>query len=92
MVALSIWDTGKGTAKGTRDDARALNRYLEEVRVKIGNCYKELQLADKLVTAKAIKASFLGEGQEYYTLTRLMRYHNETAGKVSIRPPSSITK
>jgi len=42
QISLSIWDFGKGAAKGTRDESRTVNAYLDEVRLSLGNCYKEL--------------------------------------------------
>lgn len=85
QISLSIWDFGKGAAKGTRDESRTVNAYLDEVRLSLGNCYKELLLKGKLLTTKTIKDLFLGETDETYTLNRMMAYHNETSGK-SLNP------
>jgi integrase len=80
-IPVSLWDFGKGRAKGTRDEARLVNAYLEEVRLGLGNAYKELLLKGKIISAKTIKSMFLGETDEKLTLNRLMSYHNETAGR-----------
>ncbi|QQL50256.1 site-specific integrase [Mucilaginibacter ginkgonis] len=80
-VSLAIWDFGKGGVKGTRDEARLINNYIEDVRLALGNCYKELLLKGKLITPKTIKSLFLGEADETLTLNKLMAYHNETSGK-----------
>lgn len=85
VVSTAIWDFGKGAAKGSREEAKLLNAYLDEVRLALGNCYKELLLKGKLITAKAVKSLYLGETDETYTLSRLIRYHNETAGQ-SLNP------
>jgi integrase len=85
QISLAIWDFGKGAAKGTRDESRTVNAYLNEVRLSLGNCYKELLLKGKLITPKTIKALFLGETDETFTLNRMMAYHNETSGK-SLNP------
>jgi len=79
MVDTKIWDFGKGALKGTEEETRELNAYLDEVRLKLGNCYKELQLKGKLINTSAIKNLFLGEKEEVYTLSRLIAYHNETS-------------
>jgi hypothetical protein len=52
---------------------------LKEVRISIGNSYKELQLKRKMLSAKAIKDLYLGAEQEVYALSRLFKYHNETS-------------
>jgi site-specific recombinase XerD len=84
-INMTVWDFGKGAAKGTRDEARTINSYLEEVRLNLGNCYKDLLLKGKLITPKTIKNLFLGEVDETFTLNRLMAYHNDTSGK-SLNP------
>ena len=45
MVETGIWDFGKGALKSTKEETRELNAYLDEVRLKLGNCYKDLQLS-----------------------------------------------
>jgi integrase len=85
QISMVIWDFGKGAAKGTREEARAINSYLEEVRLSLGNCYKELLLKGKMITPKTIKDLFLGETDQTITMRRMMAYHNDTAGK-SLNP------
>lgn len=73
------WDGGKGAAKGNKGEVKSINNYLEEVRLAIGNCYKELQIKRKMLSAKAVKDLYLGEEAEVYSLSRLITYHNETS-------------
>jgi integrase len=84
-ASLTVWDFGKGAAKGTRDEARQVNAYLDDVRLVLGNCYKELLLSGDVVTSKAIKSMFLGEQKEQHSLLKLIKYHNEKPGK-SLNP------
>ena len=84
-VSLAIWDIGKGAAKGSREEARQINAYLEDVRLALGNCYKDLLLSGKTITSKAVKSLFLGETDEKHTLVKLINYHNEHSGK-SLNP------
>ena len=53
------WDIRRGFGKGSRDEVRTLNNYLEEVRTEIGECYRELQLKKLPITAEATKNTFL---------------------------------
>ncbi|WP_414683506.1 hypothetical protein [Mucilaginibacter sp.] len=53
------WDSGKGVAKGNKDEVKPINNYLEEVRLAIGSSYKELQLKRKILSAKAVKDLYL---------------------------------
>jgi len=73
------WDSGKGVAKGNKDEVKAINNYLGEVRNTISNNYKQLQLKGKMLSAKAVKDLYLGAEEEVYTLSRLFIYHNETS-------------
>jgi integrase len=81
VVEVNLWDFGKGNIKGNKEETKEANAYLEEVKLTLGNLYKEMQLGGKLITAQAIKSLFLGESdmEERYTLSRLMDYHFETA-------------
>ncbi|WP_295793744.1 site-specific integrase [Mucilaginibacter sp.] len=73
------WDGRKGVAKGNKEEVKSINNYLEEVRLAIGNSYKELQIKRKMLSAKAVKDLYLGEEAQVYTLSRLFTYHNETS-------------
>ncbi|MDB4920200.1 Arm DNA-binding domain-containing protein [Mucilaginibacter sp.] len=59
-VEVNSWDLGKGAAKGTKNKSKELNAYLNDVRLTLGNHYRDLQLKGKMITAKAIKSLYLG--------------------------------
>lgn len=82
QIAVGLWDTGKGLARGHKEEAKDLNRYLNEVRTVITNIHNDLQLKGKAITASTIKGLFLGEEEHGYTLTKLIDYHNEVSNKV----------
>jgi len=60
-IELENWNRNKGLAKGTKVEVQELNFYLERVKSKLMDCYKELQLSNKLIAADAIKNAFLDE-------------------------------
>lgn len=70
------WNGDKGLAKGSREEIRALNLFLERVRASIVASYQDMLLQKKLVTAEGIKNMFTGNEHKEYTLSRLMDYHN----------------
>ncbi len=72
------WNAAKGQARGSRKEMAQLNTYLEQIRSRLTECYQELQLKKKLITARGIKSLFLGSDDSQYTLTKLVTYHNET--------------
>jgi len=75
-VDISDWDTDKNRARGTKQETRLLNKYLDQIHSRIFECYQELLAEKKLITAQAIKARFLGEDEKQYSLLSLIDYHN----------------
>ncbi|HEY8658464.1 MAG TPA: Arm DNA-binding domain-containing protein, partial [Hanamia sp.] len=63
-IDLNNWDTEKGIPKGNREQVKLLNNYLDEVKLALGNCYKELMLKGRLPSATAVKNLYLGEADE----------------------------
>lgn len=78
-VELSSWDAARGYAKGVRGEIKSLNNYLEEVRLALGNCYQNLLLKGKMVSAEMVKDGFLGTSEEVHSLSELFEYHNHSA-------------
>src|SRR5690606_17536231 len=76
------WNTNKGMARGSREEIKSLNHYLEEVRTRLVESYQEMQLQQMQITADAIKSMFLGTNQKEMTLCKLMDYHNETSKEI----------
>lgn len=72
------WNNSKGMARGSREEIKSLNHYLEEVNTCLVECYQEMQLQKKKITADAIKNLFLGLDQSDFTLCKLVDYHNQT--------------
>lgn len=70
------WNSKKGMTRGSRDEIRSLNIFLEQVRSQIVERYQEILLQKKFVTAEAVKDKFIGAENTEYTLSKLMEYHN----------------
>ena len=51
-IEIENWNDLKGTAKSKSEELRQLNTYLEQIRSRLVVCYQELQLKNKLITAK----------------------------------------
>ena len=75
-VPISDWDTNKNRLKGFSDESRSVNGYLEQVQVKLFDCYQKLQSDNKLVTSDIIKAHFLGNTETHRSLSDIIEYHN----------------
>jgi integrase len=70
------WNSMKGMAKGSREDIRSLNLFLERYKSNIVSLYQEMLLQKKIITAEAIKNSFQGTDLKEFTLCKLVEYHN----------------
>ena len=75
-VAISKWQPSKGYVKGTNEEARTINTYIDSVRTKIYENHKLIMDANKPITAEAIKNSFLGLSQKTNSLFKLFEEHN----------------
>lgn len=73
----SKWISSVGIAKGTSEQTRTLNVYLDYVKAEILKHYNQLVLAGKPTTPEAIKNSYLGIKEEERTLIEVFKYHNE---------------
>ena len=80
-VILSEWDSAKSKLKGSNQEAKLFNRFLEQVRSQIYLAYEQLLSENKLINAQAIKARYLGEDEQHRSLLELFEYHNTTMNK-----------
>ena len=81
-ISVNNWDISKGKARGTTTNARFLNNYLDNIYSKLLNCHKQLLEEDKIISASAIKARYLGKDDNRKTLLELIEYHNTNMASV----------
>ncbi|PHS05460.1 MAG: hypothetical protein COA88_12285 [Kordia sp.] len=62
-IVISDWDPIKNRERGTKQEARLLNRYLDQVYSCLFESYQQLRVENKLITAQAVKSRYLGEDQ-----------------------------
>ena len=75
-VTLPEWDSNKGKAKGNKQESRILNRYLDQVKNRLYEAHDQLEREKAFICSQSIKARFLGEDNEEYSLLTLIDYHN----------------
>lgn len=75
-IDTSSWNPERECVKGSRDEIKSPNTYIDLVRSKLTNCYSELKIQKDHVTAVAIKNLFCGIVKEEHTLLSLIEYHN----------------
>lgn len=75
-VKTSEWNSTKGKAKGTKQESRLLNRYLDLVKNRIYEAHDQLIKEKVFICSQSIKSRFLGEDNQEYSLLTLVDYHN----------------
>jgi integrase/recombinase XerD len=73
---IRFWDAKRQKAKGTNENSRLLNEYLDQVQSQLIHSYHELRFKKQLITADLIKAKFLGEDDASKSLQEILGYHN----------------
>lgn len=76
-ILPEYWNSIKGTAKGNNNDMKEMNQYLNKVRTRISNIYREMMVEGELPTAMIIKNKFLGIEEQGRTLLTTVAYHNK---------------
>lgn len=79
-VDIATWDKHKSRIKGNSQNARVMNQYIEKVRSEIQYAYDSLKFEKKLITSQLVKARFLGVDDKNYSITSIIKYHNENMG------------
>lgn len=64
---VKLWNSKKGRAIGTRQEAREINHYLDQVQNQLHGIYQEIKATNQLVTAEVIKNQFIGAEQKEHT-------------------------
>ncbi len=76
-IAIDRWDDARGMARGTKEEFKRLNHYLDQIKSQLFACKEALARERKLITAEAIKNRYLGQDERGKTLKGLVEYHNE---------------
>jgi len=77
QTSVTLWDTKAKKTTSRTPEGKALNTYLDQVYAKLLQCHKQLSAEFELVTAKSIKARFVGHDERHKTLLELVAYHNQ---------------
>ncbi len=74
-IASELWDSTKGTVKGNKTEVKELNQFLNDVRTRLSNIYRESMVDGELPAAVLIKNKFLGIEEQGRTLLHTIDYH-----------------
>lgn len=75
------WDLVRGCGRKDTKQGRAINEYLDEVRMTIKGHYRDLELNGDRITCEALKDAFLGNVRQDAPIlfSELIAFHNEQA-------------
>ena len=76
-IELDRWQPSAGKVKGTNEEARSINSYIDTVKMKIYEHQKKLMDNNKTITSEAIKNSMLGIEEKQRTVVAIFKYHNK---------------
>jgi hypothetical protein len=85
LVKPAEWNQSRGNASPKNEELKLLNNYLEDVRGKLFTHYRDLKIDEAILTAEAVKKSYLGirvEEEPEHTLCGLVKEHNIMMAKV----------
>jgi hypothetical protein len=75
-IPVEMWNQAKECSKGKSRKDDELNRYIESIRVRLYQIYRELEESGKLITAERIKNLYEGKEENLKTLLQLFSEHN----------------
>lgn len=76
-VDVKTWNPKSQKLKGNSPTVKVMNLYLDEVKSGIVQCYRELKMENRILTAELIKARYLGEDKIHYSLRDIFEYHDK---------------
>ena len=80
-IEPDLWDSKNQIAIGTKELTSRINPFINETRLKLIDCYRQLKEQKALINADAIKRLYVGDDEGQNTLMDLIRYH-ETSSRI----------
>lgn len=71
------WNAKAGRVKGTKEESKLLNAYLDQLQGSVYNAHESLIKADEMITADTLKNKHLGKSVEFHTLLEAVKDHND---------------
>ncbi|MCC4226782.1 site-specific integrase [Zunongwangia profunda] len=81
-IELNKWNTHTNSARGNSSEAKALKRYLDDMRAALYDIHDRLVREKKKISAKIIKDIYLGKEEKQYMLIEIFQDHNDEMEKL----------
>lgn len=76
-INLKNWNSKRGKARGTSEESRSINRFIDSIRASLYEIHDRLLRDDRLISATAIKDIYLGKEAKQYMLLEIFQDHND---------------
>ena len=76
-IKIDSWSSAKNKVKGTNQEARIINEFLDQVSSELHKSKNELSLEGKIISSQMVKMRYLKEDEQNYSLNDITKYHNE---------------
>lgn len=76
-IKLQNWNSKSGRAKGTSEEARSINRFLDTIRAALYDIHDRLIREDRPISATEIRDIHIGKGKKHYMLVEIFQDHND---------------
>lgn len=81
-IDASKWNTLTNSARGSSVEAKALKRYLDDMRASLYDIHDRLVREGKKISAKIIKDIYFGKEEKQYMLLEIFQNHNDEMEKL----------
>jgi site-specific recombinase XerD len=71
------WNSTAGRLKGTKEEVKSFNAYLDDLQTKVYQAHRLLTEADELITAETIRNKFMGKTEKPRSLIGIFKEHNK---------------
>ncbi|MBE9597770.1 site-specific integrase [Pedobacter sp. MC2016-24] len=71
------WNSKTGHIRGTKEDTKTFNAYLDKMKAGVTAAYTILCLQDDEVTTESVKCKYLGKAEKPHTLVEAVTLHNK---------------
>jgi Arm DNA-binding domain/Phage integrase SAM-like domain len=73
----NLWNSYSGRLKGTTENVKSFNAYLDNLQHQVYDAHKELTEKDVVITAERLKNKLLGKGEKATMLLSVFNEHNK---------------
>ena len=76
-ISIEKWNSSAGRAKGTKDESKVLNVFLDTLQTKLYDIQRKLIDANEIISAEIIKNKYTGKGENPTMLIPIFQIHND---------------